>query len=257
MRHHQIARDRQPEAGAAAPRAAGERTEQIGAHRLRQAGPVIGDLDQAIGLACCAEMRTAARTGLGGIAHQVDQHAEQLDAVRPHQDRQIDRVVETERAAERPRRLGRLVHQRRQRDRREVQRRRALAGVVQRAPHQIGRAIDRLHEDFARALHPGIRVELQPLRGQQRRRQDAAQVVAHLGDHGAERGQPGVAPQRGAQLVLHRRQFPAGDRHLVVATARVTSSGSSGVVRSGSARKAAMLPVIRRIGRTSRSSTAR
>ena len=45
--------------------------------------------------------------------------------------------------------------QRRQRDRGECERRRSLARVVQRAPHQVGRPIDRLRQGLAGTLHAG------------------------------------------------------------------------------------------------------
>ena len=83
MRHHQIARNRQAEPGAAPPDAAGKRAEQIGAHRLRQAGPVIGDLEREQRSSLPRRDAHAMRPGLGRVAQQDDQNAEQLDPIGP------------------------------------------------------------------------------------------------------------------------------------------------------------------------------
>ena len=187
------------------------------AHRLRQAGAVIGDFDRQRRVVVMRRDAHAPRARLRRIAHQVGQARGTTGCGRPAPGSPGRRSLSRRMALPGGRAVSAASRdQRRQRDRREVERRRALAGVVQRAPHQVGRPVDGLHQDLARTLHAGIRIELQPLRGQQRRGQDAAQVVAHLGDHGAERRQPRVAPQRGAQFVLHRRQFLAGDRDLVI-----------------------------------------
>ena len=58
MRHHQVAGNREPQPGAAPPRAAGKRTEQIVAHRLRQTGAVVVISTASSVLSWCAEMRT-------------------------------------------------------------------------------------------------------------------------------------------------------------------------------------------------------
>ena len=177
-------------------------------------------------------------------------------AVGLHQNGRIDRVLQVQIAAGGPRGLHRLVKQRRQPDRAERQGRWTLARVVERPPHKVGRPIDRLRQRLAGTLHLGIGVDCK------------RSAVSSAGVRMPRRSWLTFATTVPSAASLALRQSAARNSCCMAASSRpatATSSfrspmpsfGSSGTVRSGSARNAAMLPVIRRMGRTSNKSTAR
>ena len=130
--------------------------------------------------------------------------------------------------------LGRRLLRRAVRQRRLAER----DGALERA-HQLGRE----------ALHLGVGQGRKLVGEKLRRGQQIAQIVIDLGDREAERGEPALLMQHRGELALHGGE-------LFFARCRFRRRGPIRAMMragfSGSARNAIMLPVMRRIGRTSR-----
>src|SRR5579862_5296084 len=102
MRPRQIARDGQPQARAAAARRAREGLEELGQHRLRDAGPIVRDgeahhASMALGHDLDARAVALAER-FDGIAQQIEHDAIELLGIGVDDEGLIDRVGESDRA---------------------------------------------------------------------------------------------------------------------------------------------------------------
>ena len=135
----------------------------------------------------------------------------------------------------------------RQREAAAMQRRGALARVVERAGGERDGAIDRGGKARRDAFQLGRGARRDTVGQEPHRREDVLQIVIDLGDGGTERGEPLFLEQRLAHGFLHHRQLALGLAELVAAPRRPMTR----VASSGSSRNLIMPWVRRRIGPTS------
>ena len=218
MGAHQLAGDGQAEAGPARVRRAGKRLEQVCARARRESGAVVGHVDdEAVVVAARGDLDLGG-AGLDGVLAQVAEHPVQLLAVGGNLEVFLDQAMPPRLAVELLRQGGAdLPHQFAQVEAAEIDRRGALAGEVQRLGAEVDRAVDGAEQGRRGPAHLRVLALDQAVRHQARGGQDVAQVVADLGDAGAERGQAGALPQGAAQALLHLGQLALGDADLVAA----------------------------------------
>ena len=206
MAADELGGDDEAEAGAALARAAAERLEQVVARLLRQAGAGVGDADLA------ARRRPRRRRSsrvpgrpvgldrLGGVAHQVREHAEQLVGVGAHAGPAPGLGGESTRRAAAWRSFSTTSATSGPSAKTSVSggSSSALPKVSVRSQSVIARGE---RGDELRGGAPDRRVVagLDPVGEELGGRQDVAQVVADLGDRAAERRQPLLLAQRRGQ----------------------------------------------------------
>ena len=94
------------------------------------------------------------------------------------------------------------------------------AAIGQRRLAERDGALQRAHQFWRKALHPGIGHAGELVGQQLRGRQQVAQIVIDLGDRKAKRCEPALLMQHRHQIALHVAEFALGDADLVAALAR-------------------------------------
>ena len=247
-------RDGKAKARAAAARRAAERSKQVLARLLWQAGAGVGHAHAAhTVLALGTDGKAAddgaaglARHGLHRVAAEVGEDPEQLLGIGVDLEIRIDIVDEFDAAAFVDSEHALHFVDQLAKAQAAAGGRRFLRTAIGEHALRIGHgAVESAHESGRERLDGGVLHRAQAIGHELRRGQDVAHVVIDLGDREAKIGQMLLFAERLAQMLLHAGEFPLGNADLVGAI--LGHHDAAGIVRP--AREGDTERVMVRIGR--------
>ncbi len=195
--------------------------KEIVACLRRQTGTVIRDLDRDLGIILVSIHRHVLSTGFESISAHIEENTIKLVAI--GLDGEIGRDFIAKSSVHAVCRVGHrlsdIIDERGDDKALTDERRRRIAGEVERTRAQRYRAVDRREQCGSDATDLGRGAVGKSVGDQTRGRQDAAQIMVDLGHRGPESGEPGPLPQGLTDGALHHRELVFGDADLIGPTA--------------------------------------